>query len=105
MNPPTANTVRETLRRKAQDLEPGPVRDLVLDMVEHGEFYQSPRHTQAADLPAALTRAQIFDLFHVGPHALRNWIRTGKLPPPMRMGRRLLWKRADIEALLAPVPA
>jgi excisionase family DNA binding protein len=46
-----------------------------------------------------LTVEETARLLHIGVTTLRVWKRLGKFPVrPVRLGRRLLWKREDIIA-------
>jgi len=40
-------------------------------------------------------------LSHATENTVRRWVAEGKLPLPRRIGRRMLWPRAEIEALFA----
>jgi DNA-binding transcriptional MerR regulator len=40
------------------------------------------------------------DLFRVSVQTIDNWLKAGKLPPPIRVGHRRLWKAADIDTHL-----
>jgi excisionase family DNA binding protein len=45
-----------------------------------------------------LSQADIAELFGVSLQTVSRWWRTGEIPPPIRVGRRLLrWRRADFE--------
>jgi predicted DNA-binding transcriptional regulator AlpA len=38
--------------------------------------------------------------FSITKRTLSDWIKQGKLPLPIRIGRRLLWKRKTIDDLV-----
>jgi predicted DNA-binding transcriptional regulator AlpA len=38
--------------------------------------------------------------FSITKRTLSDWIKQGKFPPPLRIGRRLLWKRKTIDDLI-----
>ncbi len=48
-----------------------------------------------------MTVADVCDLLQITDRTVRKWTDNGKLPVPIRMGRRIIrFRRADIEALL-----
>ncbi len=49
-----------------------------------------------------MTVADVAALFSVHERTIFVWISSGRLPPPLRIGPRVVrWKREAIEALLA----
>jgi predicted DNA-binding transcriptional regulator AlpA len=44
-----------------------------------------------------LTRSDLAAMFHVGERTIHNYMKKGVLPAPMQLGRKLLWKKSDIE--------
>jgi predicted DNA-binding transcriptional regulator AlpA len=52
-----------------------------------------------------LTVAQLAGLFHVSPQTIAGWRKTQKLPQPVKVGRRWLWKPDDIDAHLERLAA
>lgn len=42
-----------------------------------------------------LTQRDLSELFNVKPASITNWWRAGHIPPPIRIGRRLLRWRTD----------
>jgi predicted DNA-binding transcriptional regulator AlpA len=52
-----------------------------------------------------LKRREVLDLLRLSAATLRRLVRHGLVPQPVRVGNGLRWKRSDIEAFLAPVPA
>lgn len=49
--------------------------------------------------PEMLTVKEVRDMFRISRTTLYNWIEKGKLTP-LRPGKKLLFKRSDIEKLL-----
>jgi excisionase family DNA binding protein len=47
------------------------------------------------------TVVQLADLFMVGRLTIYNWIKDGKLPKPVRIGRQMLFPREAIERFIA----
>jgi predicted DNA-binding transcriptional regulator AlpA len=48
-----------------------------------------------------LTRAELAHRLRVSVQTLSRWLKDGnKLPPPLRVGHRMLWERAAIESFL-----
>jgi excisionase family DNA binding protein len=58
-----------------------------------------PGHT-GLELPQVLTAAEVAALYRVRVDTIYTWARDGRLPA-VRMGNRLRFRRADVEALLA----
>jgi excisionase family DNA binding protein len=48
-----------------------------------------------------LTRDEVADLLHVDPQTVSRWLREGKLPQPLRIGRQMLWRRESLDRFLA----
>jgi excisionase family DNA binding protein len=51
----------------------------------------------ATDLPLLLTKAELADLLRCSGRTLYRQLQAGELPPPVRIGRLLRWRRPDIE--------
>jgi predicted DNA-binding transcriptional regulator AlpA len=53
-----------------------------------------------------LTIEDVAKLIHTSPATIHYWRSTNseKSPPAIKVGRRLLWRRADVEAWLAAQP-
>ncbi len=47
-----------------------------------------------------MTVFDICDLLQITDRTVRKWMDNGKLPAPVRLGRVVRFRRADIEALL-----
>ena len=47
-----------------------------------------------------ITRNEVAALFRVSPMTTYRWVRSGILPPAIRIGRYSLWKKADILKLI-----
>jgi predicted DNA-binding transcriptional regulator AlpA len=46
---------------------------------------------------------QLCDRWHVSPWTLRRWVRTGKLPPPVRLSPQVIgWQPETLAKLLIP---
>jgi predicted site-specific integrase-resolvase len=58
--------------------------------------------TATTALYSTNTLAAIFD---VKPATIRAWSRSGKLPPPLRQGNRLLWLPDEIRTVLEKLRA
>jgi excisionase family DNA binding protein len=50
--------------------------------------------------PSLLTVAELADLLRISIDTVYSWAAEGKLPKPIRIGRRLLWRAEDIDDLL-----
>jgi DNA-binding transcriptional MerR regulator len=53
-----------------------------------------------ADTPRLLTLLEVAAMLRLSPHTIRCFVRKGKLSP-VRLCRRLLFRPADIERLIA----
>lgn len=49
-----------------------------------------------------MSSAEIAALFHVSTATVHLWRASGRLPRPTRIGKRFLWRAADVQALIAP---
>ncbi len=47
-----------------------------------------------------MTIRDVCDLLQVTDRTVRKWMSNGRLPAPVRLGRIVRFRRADIEALL-----
>lgn len=47
------------------------------------------------------TREELALLFRVDPQTVSRWVRDGRLPAPLRVGRQLLWRRETLDRFLA----
>jgi hypothetical protein len=50
-----------------------------------------------------LTRQDVAALFHITPQSVTLWVKLKKLPRPLRIGRRLLWRHETLEKLLGKI--
>lgn len=50
-----------------------------------------------------LTAEDLLDILRVSRKTLDNHLAAGRLPAPVRLGRRRYWARAAIEAALLPL--
>src|SRR3954469_12276969 len=48
-----------------------------------------------------LERHEVALMLRVSVQTLRNWSKSGKFPPPFRLGRRPVWRRSAILAFLS----
>lgn len=53
-----------------------------------------------AALADHVTAREIADSFRVSDSTVKRWVKEGKLPPPVQVGRKLLW-RPEVIARLA----
>lgn len=47
-----------------------------------------------------LTKSELASMLRVSTRTISNYIRTGALPEPVKLGRRALWSRAALLAFL-----
>jgi excisionase family DNA binding protein len=47
-----------------------------------------------------LTKSELASMLRVSTRTISNYIRTGALPEPVKVGRRALWSRAALLAFL-----
>lgn len=47
-----------------------------------------------------LTKSELASMLRVSTRTISNYIRTGALPEPVKIGRRALWSRAALLAFL-----
>lgn len=40
---------------------------------------------------------QVAEMLQVDPQTVRMWVKDNKLPTPVRLGRRMLWRREVIQ--------
>lgn len=52
-------------------------------------------------MPQHLTTAEVADLVRTSPETCRYWRHVGKGPRSFKVGRRVLYRREDVEAWLA----
>ncbi len=60
--------------------------------------------TQKLSLPGSilLNILDVCDILQISQKTVWVWVATGKLPEPVRLAKRKVrWRRADIEALIA----
>ena len=50
-----------------------------------------------------LTRIEVLALFQIAPQTLREWVKAGVIPVPIRKGRRLYFNKLEIEKVLHKV--
>ncbi len=48
-----------------------------------------------------MTKAELAALLRVTPRTIENYVRSGGLCAPLKVGGRALWRRSDISKLLA----
>ncbi|WP_454173129.1 helix-turn-helix transcriptional regulator [Microbacterium maritypicum] len=58
----------------------------------------SPVHMREDELPDLLTLAETAQYLRVKPKTLRNWSSLSKGPKPLRLGGRVVYRRADVLA-------
>lgn len=58
----------------------------------------------ATALEIPLTAEEVRTLFRISPRTFWVWQKNGKLPKPVRVGRRLLFNRREVLALLEGKP-
>jgi predicted DNA-binding transcriptional regulator AlpA len=46
-----------------------------------------------------LTASDVAALYDVDARTVRNWAATGKLPRPVKIGRAVRWRRADLKGI------
>lgn len=46
------------------------------------------------------TQSDVSNLFHVSRSTIWRWVRNGQLPAPTQIGRRLVWRKDAVNALL-----
>lgn len=51
-----------------------------------------------------ITTEELLDALHVSRKTLYNHVVTGRLPPPLRLGRRRYWREAELNRVLQPTP-
>lgn len=59
-----------------------------------------PSTVSPIPLPEHVTAAELAHSACITVDTVRNWVRRGILPPPVKIGHKRLWRRADVEALL-----
>lgn len=47
-----------------------------------------------------LTREQLASLFHCTTRTIHNYVKSGAIPAPVKLGRRQLWQRTDVIAFI-----
>ena len=47
-----------------------------------------------------ISRAELREFVSVSDMALWRWIKFGKIPPPIYIGRRRYWRQSDLESWL-----
>ena len=48
-----------------------------------------------------VTREELAVLFRVDRQTISNWVKRKRLPPPLRVGRKLLWRNETLERFLS----
>jgi predicted DNA-binding transcriptional regulator AlpA len=52
-----------------------------------------------------LTIDDLCEIFQVTPVTIARWVKQGALPPPVRIGRRIVrWREHDLAAFVAAMP-
>ena len=46
-------------------------------------------------------KKQLADLLHVDARTVERWVKAGELVAPLRLGRKALWRKGDIEEWVA----
>ena len=46
------------------------------------------------------TQSDVSNLFHVSRSTIWRWVRNSQLPAPTQIGRRLVWRKDIVDALL-----
>lgn len=49
-------------------------------------------------LPPLLTSREVIAVQSISKRTLWRWVNTGRMPPPVRIGRVVRWRRDEIEA-------
>ena len=60
----------------------------------------SNTYTEVGQLPRLISVQGLAASWSVRPGTIREWARTGKLPAPVRIGRKLLFRVDDLRRLL-----
>ena len=47
-----------------------------------------------------LTREEVAGLLRIDPQTVSRWVRERRLPPPLRLGRQMLWNCRLLERFL-----
>jgi predicted DNA-binding transcriptional regulator AlpA len=55
--------------------------------------------------PLFWKRSEVLSAFRISAPTLRSLVRKGEFPKPVKIGRQLLWRAADLKPLLEPVSA
>lgn len=56
--------------------------------------------TETLELNRTLVVSEVAQILRQSKRTIRRWASTGVLPRPIRLGRRLVWRREVIEQLL-----
>jgi predicted DNA-binding transcriptional regulator AlpA len=56
----------------------------------------TPSTVEPHGVPQKLTLEEVAAIHRVCTRTIRNWVKAGTFPPPVRYGLRLLWDRRDI---------
>ena len=51
--------------------------------------------------PLLLTALQAAEMFGTGLRTWRTWQATGRIPQPIRIGRKVFWRSAELRAWIA----
>lgn len=44
-----------------------------------------------------MSKAQVAELFHIRPRTVEHWVKLGRIPRPLYIGRRALWHRDRLQ--------
>ncbi len=57
----------------------------------------APDHHDDADRPLLLPVEEVSRLTHLAPRTVWRYASAGRMPAPIRVGNRKLWRRQDLE--------
>lgn len=62
---------------------------------------KEPASTPASYANASVTCREIAEACRVGTETVRVWVRTGKIPPGVKIGKTRLWPASVIDDILS----
>jgi predicted DNA-binding transcriptional regulator AlpA len=63
---------------------------------------KNPPSTQTTqEIPTYLTAVEVEQLLRASRASIFTWVREGRIPPPLRIGRKRLWDRQELVAHIA----
>lgn len=86
-------TVEEAIERIAVALES-------IARGSSGTALDDSRDLRDSSRVELLSRTDVADLFEITTRTVSRWIAEGRIPRPMKLGRRPRWRRSTIERLL-----